>query len=136
MEHAKNMWRKLTGALGARASPQPAALRRSPGVAPPCREDVQRLDKRIDTDQQRCRRRVEQAAAPCRAGNPLDTEGVSAKARGLMAPVLGAEKANKLIDLVNGLEPWTTFGRSAPTLRCRLGRPGVSSGYMFMPSTA
>ena len=36
--------------------------------------------------------------------NPLDTGGVTAKARDLMAPVLGAEKADKLIALLNGLE--------------------------------
>ncbi len=69
MEHTRNIQRKLTAAF-ARPSPQPAALRQSPGVAPLCRKDVQRLDKRIDADQQRCRdrRRSEQSAAPCRAG--------------------------------------------------------------------
>jgi 2-methylcitrate dehydratase PrpD len=36
--------------------------------------------------------------------NPLSTEAVSAKVRDLMAPVLGADKANKLIDQINNLE--------------------------------
>jgi 2-methylcitrate dehydratase PrpD len=36
--------------------------------------------------------------------NPLDTEAVSAKARDLMAPVLGAEKTDKLIARINALE--------------------------------
>jgi len=36
--------------------------------------------------------------------NPLSTEAVSAKVRDLIAPVLGAEKANKLIDQINNLE--------------------------------
>jgi 2-methylcitrate dehydratase PrpD len=36
--------------------------------------------------------------------NPLSTEAVSAKVRDLIAPVLGADKANKLIDQINNLE--------------------------------
>jgi 2-methylcitrate dehydratase PrpD len=36
--------------------------------------------------------------------NPLSTEAVSAKVRDLMIPVLGADKANKLIDQINNLE--------------------------------
>ena len=36
--------------------------------------------------------------------NPLGTEAVSAKARDLMAPVLGAESTDKLIDRINNLE--------------------------------
>ncbi|WP_024506613.1 MmgE/PrpD family protein [Bradyrhizobium sp. ARR65] len=36
--------------------------------------------------------------------NPLSTEAVSAKARDLMAPVLGAEKTEKLIAQINALE--------------------------------
>ena len=36
--------------------------------------------------------------------NPLSTEAVSAKARDLIAPVLGAERAEKLIAAINGLE--------------------------------
>jgi 2-methylcitrate dehydratase PrpD len=36
--------------------------------------------------------------------NPLDTEAVSAKVRDLMAPVLGADKTNRLIDQINNLE--------------------------------
>jgi 2-methylcitrate dehydratase PrpD len=36
--------------------------------------------------------------------NPLNTEAVSAKARDLMAPVLGARKTEQLIDRINKLE--------------------------------
>jgi 2-methylcitrate dehydratase PrpD len=36
--------------------------------------------------------------------NPLDTGAVSAKARDLMAPVLGAQKTERLIDRINKLE--------------------------------
>jgi 2-methylcitrate dehydratase PrpD len=36
--------------------------------------------------------------------NPLDTEGVNAKTRDLMAPVLGPDKAEKLIGAINALE--------------------------------
>jgi 2-methylcitrate dehydratase PrpD len=36
--------------------------------------------------------------------NPLSTDAVSAKARDLMVPVLGAEKSEKLIDQINMLE--------------------------------
>jgi 2-methylcitrate dehydratase PrpD len=36
--------------------------------------------------------------------NPLDTEGVNAKARDLMAPVLGPDKTEKLIGAINALE--------------------------------
>jgi 2-methylcitrate dehydratase PrpD len=42
--------------------------------------------------------------APGTKENPLDTEGVNAKARGLMAPVLGAERTARLIQRVNALE--------------------------------
>ena len=42
--------------------------------------------------------------APGTKENPLDTEGVNAKARGLMAPVLGAERTERLIQRVNALE--------------------------------
>jgi 2-methylcitrate dehydratase PrpD len=36
--------------------------------------------------------------------NPLSTEAASAKARDLMAPVLGTEKTEKLVDRINSLE--------------------------------
>jgi len=36
--------------------------------------------------------------------NPLDTEGVNAKVRDLMAPVLGAERTEAIIQRVNTLE--------------------------------
>jgi 2-methylcitrate dehydratase PrpD len=42
--------------------------------------------------------------APGTKENPLDTEGVNAKARALMAPVLGAERTTRLIQRVNALE--------------------------------
>lgn len=42
--------------------------------------------------------------APGTPENPMDTEAVNAKARNLMAPVLGAEKTESLIRRVNGLE--------------------------------
>jgi 2-methylcitrate dehydratase PrpD len=42
--------------------------------------------------------------APGTRENPMDTEAVNAKARNLMAPVLGGEKTEALIRSVNGLE--------------------------------
>jgi 2-methylcitrate dehydratase PrpD len=36
--------------------------------------------------------------------NPLSTEAVSAKTRDLIAPVLGSDKAEKLIEEINNLE--------------------------------
>jgi len=42
--------------------------------------------------------------APGTPENPLDTAGVSAKARGLIAPVLGAAKTARLIERVLSLE--------------------------------
>ncbi|MEK6600760.1 MAG: MmgE/PrpD family protein, partial [Candidatus Binatota bacterium] len=42
--------------------------------------------------------------APGTRENPLDTEGVNAKARLLMAPVLGAERTEEIIRRVNALE--------------------------------
>jgi 2-methylcitrate dehydratase PrpD len=36
--------------------------------------------------------------------NPLSTEAVSAKTRDLIAPVLGSERADKLIEQINNLE--------------------------------
>ena len=36
--------------------------------------------------------------------NPLDTEGVNAKVRDLMAPVLGAERTEAVIQRVNALD--------------------------------
>jgi 2-methylcitrate dehydratase PrpD len=42
--------------------------------------------------------------APGTQENPMDTEAVNAKARSLMAPVLGTEKTEGLIRRVNGLE--------------------------------
>jgi 2-methylcitrate dehydratase PrpD len=42
--------------------------------------------------------------APGTKENPMDTEAVNAKARLLMAPVLGAERTEKVISQVNALE--------------------------------
>jgi 2-methylcitrate dehydratase PrpD len=42
--------------------------------------------------------------------NPLNTEAVSAKARDLMAPVLGSGKTEKLIDRINRLETMDNIG--------------------------
>lgn len=42
--------------------------------------------------------------APGTPENPLDTEGVAAKARELMAPILGDAKTAAVIDRVNALE--------------------------------
>jgi 2-methylcitrate dehydratase PrpD len=42
--------------------------------------------------------------APGTKENPLDTAGVNAKARSLMAPVLGARRCETVIEAVNGLE--------------------------------
>ena len=42
--------------------------------------------------------------APGTTENPLDTESVNAKARLLMAPVLGAEQTDGVIRRVNALE--------------------------------
>jgi len=42
--------------------------------------------------------------APGTKENPLDTDGVNAKARGLMTPVLGAERTEAVIERVNRLE--------------------------------
>jgi 2-methylcitrate dehydratase PrpD len=42
--------------------------------------------------------------APGTRENPLDTAAVSEKARGLMAPVLGAARAEEVIGRVNALE--------------------------------
>ncbi len=52
--------------------------------------------------------------APGTKENPLDTEGVNAKARGLMAPVLGAERTEAIIRRVNALEELKTCASCAP----------------------
>ncbi len=48
--------------------------------------------------------------------NPLDTQGVVAKARGLMAPVLGATKTEALIQRVNALEELKSVRELMPFL--------------------
>ena len=52
--------------------------------------------------------------APGTKENPLDTEGVNAKARALMAPVLGAERTEALIRRVNALEDLKTCASCGP----------------------
>ena len=42
--------------------------------------------------------------APGTKQNPLDTAGVNAKARSLMAPVLGARRTAAIIERVEGLD--------------------------------
>ena len=42
--------------------------------------------------------------APGTKQNPLDTEGVNAKARSLMTPVLGAARTEEVLERVKALE--------------------------------
>jgi 2-methylcitrate dehydratase PrpD len=55
--------------------------------------------------------------APGTKENPLDTAGVNAKARSLMAPVLGASRADRVIERVNALERLTNVRELAGLLR-------------------
>jgi 2-methylcitrate dehydratase PrpD len=55
--------------------------------------------------------------APGTKENPLDTAGVSAKARGLIAPVLGTARAETIIQRVNGLESVASVRELAALLR-------------------
>jgi 2-methylcitrate dehydratase PrpD len=48
--------------------------------------------------------------------SPLDTQAVAAKARALMAPVLGAQKTEALIQRVNILEQLKRVRELAPLL--------------------
>jgi len=54
--------------------------------------------------------------APGSKENPLDTPGVAAKARALMAPVLGASKVDALIQRVNTLEELKSVRELIPLL--------------------
>ncbi len=54
--------------------------------------------------------------APGTKENPLTTEGVSAKARGLMTPVLGAERTEAVIQRVNALENLASVRELLPFL--------------------
>ena len=54
--------------------------------------------------------------APGTKENPLDTEGVNAKARGLMTPVLGAERTEAIIRRVNALEEMQNVRELIPLL--------------------
>ena len=59
--------------------------------------------------------------APGTTENPLDTESVNAKARLLMAPVLGAEQTEGVIRQVNALEALADVRELRPFL-ARAGR--------------
>jgi 2-methylcitrate dehydratase PrpD len=48
--------------------------------------------------------------------NPLDTQGVNEKARSLMAPVLGAERTEAIIERVNALEQLDNVRKLLPFL--------------------
>ncbi|MEH2469366.1 2-methylcitrate dehydratase PrpD [Nitrobacteraceae bacterium AZCC 2161] len=48
--------------------------------------------------------------------NPLTTEAVSTKTRDLMAPVLGSDKTEKLIELINNLETVKDIGQLRPLM--------------------
>jgi 2-methylcitrate dehydratase PrpD len=48
--------------------------------------------------------------------NPLTTEAVSTKTRDLMAPVLGSNKTEKLIELINNLETVKDIGQLRPLM--------------------
>jgi 2-methylcitrate dehydratase PrpD len=54
--------------------------------------------------------------APGTRENPLDTAGVNAKVRGLMAPVLGAERTEAVIRRVNALEELRSVRELIPLL--------------------
>jgi hypothetical protein len=54
--------------------------------------------------------------APGTKENPLDTDGVNAKALGLMAPVLGAARTAALIQRVNALEDLPSVRELRPFL--------------------
>jgi 2-methylcitrate dehydratase PrpD len=55
--------------------------------------------------------------APGTPENPLDSEGVNAKARSLMAPILGAARADALIQQINTLERLANVRDLRPLLR-------------------
>jgi len=48
--------------------------------------------------------------------NPLNTAAISAKARDLMAPMIGADKTEKLIELINNLETLDNIRQLRPLL--------------------
>jgi len=48
--------------------------------------------------------------------NPLDTEGLNAKVRDLMAPVLGTERTEAIIQRVNALEELDDVRKLGPFL--------------------
>jgi 2-methylcitrate dehydratase PrpD len=67
-----------------------------PAAPRSARVDVQLRDGRVVSQFTR--------HAPGTKENPLDTAGVSAKARSLMAPVLGSARTERVIETVNSLE--------------------------------
>jgi len=54
--------------------------------------------------------------APGTKENPLDTAGVNAKVRDLMAPVLGAQKTDALINQINTLETLDDIRKLRPMI--------------------
>ena len=48
--------------------------------------------------------------------NPMDTESVNAKARGLLEPVLGTSRTEEVIQRVNGLEDVANISELMPCL--------------------
>jgi len=60
--------------------------------------------------------------APGTKENPLDTAGVTAKARQLMTPVLGSRRAEAVIDRVNGLEKLRSVRDLASLLAVKSGQ--------------
>ena len=48
--------------------------------------------------------------------NPMDTESVNAKARGLLEPVLGKSRTEEVIQRVNGLEDVANISELIPFL--------------------
>jgi len=54
--------------------------------------------------------------APGTPENPLDTEGVNAKVRTLMAPILGDERTERLIERVNAIEDVENIRELRPLL--------------------
>ena len=60
--------------------------------------------------------------APGTKENPLDTAGVTAKARQLMTPVLGSRRTDAVIDRVNGLEKLRSVRDLASLLAVKSGQ--------------
>ena len=70
----------------------------------PPRFDLGRLRNRLQLQKPQQNTGTRCKHAPGTKENPLDTQGVNAKARDLIAPVLGAQRTDALIQRVNALE--------------------------------